>query len=234
MSCYGNPAALTSPCHHCSGDTTYYVKPTSDTACLAEPCLTLSEYAQQPHQYLTSNTTLLLLPGVHVLSVNLTVENVSSFEICAQLISPTNKHPKSRVVCIGLVGLTFRNVSNIRLDGLRINSCGKGAATYGPIGDYLTTCGMSIVSGEDIMIVNCSFEDSVGTALGVFYSNLNLHGNNFTKNCSGHLSRSSGLVARLLTNTSNMFISENKVTNNSAEYGTVEESHQRKTLLISL
>ena len=84
-----------------SGDTTYYVKPTSDTACLAEPCLTLSEYAQQPHQYLTSNTTLLLLPGVHVLSVNLTVENVSSFEICAQLISPTNIQ---KVSCVHRVG----------------------------------------------------------------------------------------------------------------------------------
>ena len=105
------------------------------------------------------------------------------------------------------------------MDGLTIKSCGKGAVTYGPIGDYFATCGMSIVSGEDIMIVNCSFEDSVGTALGVSYSNLNLHGNNFTKNCNGHSSRSYGLVARLFTNTSTMFISENKVSNNSAEYG---------------
>ena len=74
----------------------------------------------------------------HVLSVNFTVENVSSFEICAQLISHTNNHPKSRVVCIGLVGLTFRNVSNIKLDDLTLNSCGKGAVTYGPVGEYLT------------------------------------------------------------------------------------------------
>ena len=92
----------------CSGYTTYYVKPTSDTTCPAEPCLTLSEYAQQPHQYLTPNLTLLLQPGDHVLSVNFTVENVSSFEICAQLFSPTNNHPKSRVVCIGFVGFDIQ------------------------------------------------------------------------------------------------------------------------------
>jgi len=54
----------------CSGNTTHYVKPTPDITCPAEPCLTLSEYAQQPHEYLTSNTTLLLLPGVHVLRMS--------------------------------------------------------------------------------------------------------------------------------------------------------------------
>ena len=78
---------------------------------------------------------------------------------------------------------------------------------------------MSIVSGEDIMIVNCSFEDSIGTALGAFYSNLNLHGNNFTNNCNGHSSRSHGLVAKFFTNTSTTFFLGNKISNNSAKYG---------------
>ena len=119
----------------CSGNTTHYVKPTPDITCPAEPCLTLSEYAQQPHEYLTSNTTLLLLPGVHVLSVNFTVENVSSFEVSARLLSPTNNDQKSRVVCRGLVGLTFRNVSGITVDGLTFNSCGRGAVTYDRFGD---------------------------------------------------------------------------------------------------
>ena len=135
------------------------------------------------------------------------------------MFSPTNNHPKSRVVCIGLVGLTFRNVYSITSDGLTFNSCGKGAVTYSPVGEYLTACGRSIVSGEDIMIVNCSIEDSIGTALGVFNNNLNMHGNNFTNNCNGHSIRSPGLVTRFFTNTSTMFISGNKIHNNSAEYG---------------
>ena len=171
----------------CFGHTTHYVKPTPDTPCPVEPCLTLSEYARQPHYYLTFSTTLLLLPGDHILSVNFTVENVSSFEICAQLFSPTNNHPKSRVVCIGLVGLAFRNVSNTTLDGVTFHSCGNGVSGYSPVPDYLTAYGMLIFWGEDIMIVNCSFEDSAGTALGVFYSNLHLHGNSFTNNCNGHI-----------------------------------------------
>ena len=69
------------------------------------------------------------------------------------------------------------------------------------------------------MIVNCSFEDSVGTALRVSYSNLNLHGNSFTNNYNGHSIRSCGLVTRFFTNTSTKFISGNKIHNNSAEYG---------------
>ena len=43
----------------CSDHTTQYVKPTANTLCPVGPCLTLSEYAQQTHHYLTSNTTLL-------------------------------------------------------------------------------------------------------------------------------------------------------------------------------
>ena len=41
----------------------------------------ISEYAQQPNHYLTSNSTLLLLPGDNALSVNFAVKNVSHFEI---------------------------------------------------------------------------------------------------------------------------------------------------------
>ena len=122
-------------------------------------------------------------PGDHVLSVSLRVEGVRSFEIRAQL--HTDNDPKSTVVCIGLVGLTLRNVSSMTLDGLTFYSCGNGAGGYGPVPDHLTAYGMLIILGKDIMIFNCSFEDSA-TALGVFYSNLHMHGNSFTNFCNGH------------------------------------------------
>jgi len=207
----------------CCGYTTHYVKSTSNTTCPAEPCLTLSEYAQQPHHYLTSNLTLLLLPGDHFLSVNFIVENIRAVEICAQLFSPTNNHPKSRVVCKGLVGFTFRNVSTMLLDALTFKSCGKTTVEYDPITAYLTfsnTYGMSIISGKDVKIVNCSFKDSVGTALGVFNTNLHLHGNSFTNNCNGPSCMSHGSGTSVFTITSTTFITGNETfRNNSAEYG---------------
>ena len=153
----------------CSGHTVRYVKPTPDTPCPADPCLTLSEYAQQPHHYLTSNTTLLLLPGDHVLSVNFTVENVSEFEINAS----SSPHAV-KIVCQQSVGFTFRNISHMTLHGLTFTSCGRGA-TYMV---YPAAYGVSVHSGQDTEIADCSFQDSIGTALGVFYSSLVLRGSN--------------------------------------------------------
>jgi len=54
-----------------------------------------SEYAQQSHHYITSNNTLLSLPGDHVLSVNFTVENVSNFEMYARQISTADNFTAS-------------------------------------------------------------------------------------------------------------------------------------------
>jgi len=158
----------------CSGYTTHYIKPTPSTPCPADPCFTLSEYAQQHLHYVSSNTTLLLLPGDHALSVNFTVENVSGFEI----LSSADSH--ATIVCQGLVGLSFRNIAHVAMHGLTINSCGMGAVIL----SFPTTYGVSVHSVLDARISNCSFQDSVGTALGVFHSSLDLRGsNNFTGNC---------------------------------------------------
>ena len=47
-----------------------------------------------------------------------------------------------------------------------------------------TAYGISIHSGENTKITNCSFQDNVGTALGVFNSSLDLRGSNsFMNNC---------------------------------------------------
>ena len=158
----------------CSGHTIRYVKPTPNTPCPADPCLTLSEYAQQPRHYLTSNTMLLLLPGDHTLSVNFTVENVSEFEISAAQLSSQAENQPVKIVCQGLVGFTFRNISHMTLHDLTFTSCSKGA-----------TNAVSIHSGQDTKIVNCSFQDSICTALGVFNSSLVLRrSSSFINNCA--------------------------------------------------
>ena len=131
------------------------------------------------HNNLTSSTKLLLLPGNHVLSVNFTVENVSDYEISSS--APTDSHA-TRIVCQGFVGFAFRNISHVTMCGLTINSCGKGAVIQY---NYTTTAyGMSFHSVLYSSITNCSFQDSILTALGVFHSSLDLRGSNhFTSNC---------------------------------------------------
>ena len=87
-------------------------------------------------------------------------------------------------MCQGLVGFSFRNISHVTMSGLTISSCGKGAVIYIYRWIYPTTYyGVTVHSVMDIGIANCSFQESVGTALGVFHSNLDMRGSNyFTSN----------------------------------------------------
>ena len=208
----------------CSGHNTYFVKPTPDTQCPAYPCLTLSEYAQQPYPYGTSNTTLLLLPGDHTLTVNFTVENITDFEIRAHL-SPNTRRHAVMIVCQGLVGFVFRNISRMAVRGLTFNSCGKRQVAYNAYSDYITIYGLSIHFGQDIEISNCSVQDSVGTAMGVFYSILNLRGSNsFTSNCractDGDHIHVNALGGGIYANTSTLVFSGSSIFGgNSAESG---------------
>ena len=168
----------------------YYIKPTPNSACPVDPCFTLSEYAQQLPHNLTSNNTLLLLPGDHVLSVNFTVENVSSFEILSS--TPEDSHATT-IVCQGLVAFSFRNISHMTMFGLTINACGKGIVRqdmelYSPFhydqGPNTAMYGVSVNSVLYTNIANCSFQDSAGTAVAVLNSSLDIRGSNhFTSNC---------------------------------------------------
>ena len=74
-------ALLINTLSYCSAENVYCVKP-AVTSCSSCPqnsthCNTLSEYAQEAEMYLTSNTTLVFLPGDHILQTNITVANVT-------------------------------------------------------------------------------------------------------------------------------------------------------------
>ena len=115
------------------------------------------------------------------------------------------------------------------MHGLTFDSCGKGAHGYDPYTSnytkYSTAYGMSIHLGLDVSIVNCSFEDSVGTALGVFYSSGDLRGSNsFTNNCKGCSDKYLGCVclgSGIYTNNCTLvFAGNNTFRDNSAnKYG---------------
>ena len=111
--------------------------------------------------------------------------------------------------------------------GLTFNSCGKGAVghRYHTDHDYLTTYGVSVYLGKDIRILNCLFQDSIGTALGAFYSSLVLKGSNsFTNNCRGCSDRNRTCICfggGIYTHTSTLIFEAGNSTfiSNSAENG---------------
>ena len=105
------------------------------------------------------------------------------YNLLNDLTSPDNYTANTnRIVCRGLVGFTFRNISHVILCGLTYNSCGKrlNVCRYDPVTanytTHLTTYGVWVNAGQDTKIFNCSFQDSVGTSLGVFNSGLDLSG----------------------------------------------------------
>ena len=103
-------AMLLSALSCCSAENVYFVTPTqpTDTSCSTCPhnsthCATLSEYAKQTNSYFTSNTTMVFLPGNHILDMNITVANISRLSMCGE---PSSGYV-AKVVCNGSVGLSF-------------------------------------------------------------------------------------------------------------------------------
>ena len=69
---------------YCYAENVYCVTPTA-TSCSSYPydthCAMLFEYAQEAELYFTPDTTMVFLPGHHVLDRNITVANVARLTI---------------------------------------------------------------------------------------------------------------------------------------------------------
>ena len=162
-----------------SSGVTLHVRPTStNTSCLTYPCHTLSEYAQDPGQYFNdSNLTLQFLPGTHTLNVNLAITNIHQMEIHGAVV-PT------RVVCGSCVGFAFSDIDKVRIDGLVFVSCARsGIVQVSGTSTSTTYYGLHFQSVQTAEIIDCIFQDSYGSALGVVDSHVVLRGSNFLNNC---------------------------------------------------
>lgn len=59
----------------------YLIKPTTDTLCPEEHCITLREFGNNTRLYLKSNTTLIFLPGEHCFTSALIISNISKLSM---------------------------------------------------------------------------------------------------------------------------------------------------------
>ena len=138
---------------------TYYVKPTNDTQCPGEPCLTLSQYIQESGKYFISNTTMLFLPGEHQLDSTFLVENVASFA----LHGDTSSLPKltSKIVCNNRKGnFQFKLVHILNIRALHFSHCG--------LNDTLITLhiqAITVLNTEEFHLETCILESSPSAAL---------------------------------------------------------------------
>ena len=112
--------------------------------------------------------------------MSLTITNISQLKIHGALL-PT------RVVCNSRVGFAFYNISKLSIDSLALVACARSSvvqfssSTYNySEKTYYGLCLQLVVMAE---IIDCTFQDSYGSALGVVDSHVVLRDNNFLNNC---------------------------------------------------
>ena len=184
-------ALLINTLSYCSAEKVYCVRPTT-TSCSSCPhnsanCTTLSEYAQEAELYFTSNTTMVFLPGDHVLNMSITVANVTRLTMCGESSSGN----RATVVCSGSVGLLFTSMVDFKMYFLDFISCRRllrYAVTVPsfPKHDVRPApvyAALDLQSTQRTELVNCSFHYNPATALVVNNTDITLAGiTEFTHN----------------------------------------------------
>ena len=182
----------------CSPENVCCVTPTA-ISCSSCPhnthCATLSEYAQDAKSYFTSDTTMVFLPGDHVLDTNITIANVARLTMHGESSSGN----RATVVCSESVGLSFTSMVELSIDCLAFTSCSRKYAIIPNHHLAIIQVAVYMHSTQDAELVNCSFHDNLGTALRVENTNITLSRNTeFTRNymlCGGNLVGGGGIIA---------------------------------------
>ena len=193
-----------------SPDKVYYVTPSADDPCstavdLHPQCITLSQFAAKPSNYLGSNTTLILLPGTHMLNSVLNVYNRDSFVLTSQQQAKSND---SLISCNGTGRFEFKWVSYVRITALKFIGCG----------------GNRILLSEDLAIESSMFwgKKDGDTAIEMVYvTNADILKTAFINNEASYITINQNLTlgGALILTESNVIITESSFVNNSAGVG---------------
>ena len=98
----------------------YYVIPTQEKSCEDKPCITLTQFASNYSLYIdTTNTTLVLQPGNHMLSADLMISNISQFAV----VSYSSNMPI--VTCSKSATTGFLNITLVHIRGIKFTGCGR-------------------------------------------------------------------------------------------------------------
>ena len=161
-----------SMCDHASAKE-YYIKPIHDTQCPAEPCISLIQFAQEAQYSITSNTTLILLPGNHYLSSNIKISNFTSFTMLGYPTLQFSLEVMSRIICMTPSSLAFENISTLKISNMGMYSCGVNSSN---------SSAFRISSVLHFDLSNVTFHDSKSLSLKVHGSNGLLRSTQFIGN----------------------------------------------------
>ena len=148
-----------------------YITPSSGVPCPANPCITLSHFAQTLSNWLSSNITLIFLNGNHKLDLDLFIANIFNFSMLTNSTSES-KGPAYTICCEHQASFNFENITKLWIKGIYFIGCGNNS--------------FSLVL--NFMISNCTFQGQNGsrTALNIAESNLIVTNSFFVSNRVGN------------------------------------------------
>ena len=111
---------------------------------------------------------MVFLPGDHVLDMNITVANISRLAMCGE----SSSGYVATVACNGAVGFSFSSVADFKTHSLTFTSCGRKYDGSG------FTATLLLESIDNVELVNCCFQDSLGRSLTVYDTSITLAENN--------------------------------------------------------
>ncbi len=114
-----------------STQATYHIRPTSDSPCPHEDCLTLSQYTSQNRSYSNSdNLTLVFLPGEHVL--NTSIVFLWPLYDSVTLLGNDSSLPNitSKIVCNECSAFALIHVFKVEIRALGFESCGQNTSEW--------------------------------------------------------------------------------------------------------
>ena len=121
----------------CSPREYVYIKSTSTDAeeCSTEqhPCYTLAYYVQNADIYFRSDTTVVLLGGIHIYNMNRTivVKDIKNLVMQGKSVTTVNRTCSTAVVqCIGNGGFAFINITSLQISDISFYHFGHVLPTF--------------------------------------------------------------------------------------------------------
>ena len=138
----------------------YLIKPTTDTLCPEEHCITLREFGNNTSLYLNSSTTLIFLPGEHHFTSALIISNISKLSMTSN--SSLSSTP---LITCGLdASINLFSINEVYIGYLKFLGCKGHKITMvnlvvleNSTFMYHTGSAVKFVSSSNIKINECAF-----------------------------------------------------------------------------
>ena len=164
-------AALSNSQQQVRGDV-IYIRPQGDITCPPDQsCLTLMQYANSP-RLVGSNVTLVMLPGNHDLSAQLSVSQIATFIMVASY----NDTSSPTVTCSGSGRMALNDIQDVRIIRVTFVRCGGNTADsvdnlllenshfMGATPQTTDTRGAwTVTMSANLMMKNCTFTENIAT-----------------------------------------------------------------------